>query len=147
MSYDRKEVYFIGIIDTLTTWELAKKLERTLKSIFHDSVGSREEAEEEEEGERRGERGTRGKRRGRREEGRVYLSISPESNLSYCPYPIPCSIAKVHQLNRRLACPHLPCRSTTKSKAKRKSRDVYVYSYCKKLKQNVIVETYLFIFS
>jgi 1-phosphatidylinositol-4-phosphate 5-kinase len=37
LSFDRKEVYFIGIIDTLTTWELGKKFEKTLKSIFHDS--------------------------------------------------------------------------------------------------------------
>lgn len=38
LSFDHKEVYFIGIIDTLTTWELGKKFEKTLKSIFHDSA-------------------------------------------------------------------------------------------------------------
>lgn len=33
-----EEIYFLGIIDTLTTYDLKKKGEHVLKSLIHDSV-------------------------------------------------------------------------------------------------------------
>ena len=35
LSYDKKELYFFGIIDVLTTYNLSKFSERTIKSIIH----------------------------------------------------------------------------------------------------------------
>ncbi|EFA78513.1 ankyrin repeat-containing protein [Heterostelium album PN500] len=37
LSSDKKEVYFIAIIDTLTTWNYKKKYENMFKSLVHDS--------------------------------------------------------------------------------------------------------------
>jgi len=37
MSLDKTEVYFIGIIDILTTWDFRKRSEKTFKSLFHDA--------------------------------------------------------------------------------------------------------------
>ncbi|KYQ88527.1 ankyrin repeat-containing protein [Tieghemostelium lacteum] len=38
LSLDKREVYFISIIDTFTTWDFRKKYENMLKSIVHDST-------------------------------------------------------------------------------------------------------------
>lgn len=37
-SADKKEVYYIGIIDYLQKWNLKKKAERTVKAINSDKV-------------------------------------------------------------------------------------------------------------
>jgi len=42
LSASSEEIYFIGIIDHLTEYNLKKKSEHTLKSLVHDSVRKRE---------------------------------------------------------------------------------------------------------
>jgi hypothetical protein len=40
LSQDKKEIYFVGIIDTLTTYNLKKMGEHWAKSIVHNSVSA-----------------------------------------------------------------------------------------------------------
>ncbi len=38
ISQDQSEIYFMGIIDTFTTWDYRKMGEHLAKSLFHDTV-------------------------------------------------------------------------------------------------------------